>query len=396
MALSFAGYRIRRFAAAAVLAAATASARAELAVFELRTDYLPAEEFAGVKLRFASMSDPGSVFVAEHTAFTDQDYLGFERIAEIEAPLGDYELTVDLLDGDGDVVARSSILVDFDVSRFISVVMAKPSGNATKSVALQVDADGDGAISGGDVVRYTVAASGIVGRSFTDELSPELALIAGSVTTSHGLVLEGNSPGDTRVVIVDMGFGDSTPAVVEFDARVLPEIANQGEVLFETGTLPPGPFGGQYASLRVRTDDPATPEPGDPTRAPVACGASAACEDDLDACEADLDGCAAVLAECVADRAALEAEVADLEGTLAGILDDADGDSVPAIADDCPGSAPGAPVDAQGCSLAEFCGAIDLDAPQGVARCRNADWGNDEPLGDPGDCRRSGDLCLPD
>lgn len=398
-------HRLSRGAAAAaiLLAGFAGTARAEVAAVNLRTEYTPATDFAGVRVRFASLADPDVVFWADHLALGGLDYeTDWVRVAEIDAPLGDYQLTVDLVDGYGGIVARWSALTEFDSARIFNVEASKPWGRAEKSVELVEDADGDGAISGGDRLRYTVVALGLVGRGFTDDLDPGLALVAGSVSTTHGLVLEGNVAGDRRVVIVDMAFGDVDAAVVEFDATVLPEVANQGEILVEQGFYVPGSWGGLYASARIPTDDPSTPTPDDPTRSAVACGL-AGCQDDLDACTEDLDSCedgwnecSADLSTCAAERAALAAEVTALEAQLAALLDDSDGDGVPAVADACPASAAGAGVDAHGCSLAEFCGALDLDAPQGESVCRNADWGNDEPIGNPRDCRPSGGFCVAD
>lgn len=46
-----------------------------------------------------------------------------------------------------------------------------------------------------------------------------------------------------------------------------------------------------------------------------------------------------------------------------------------------------APVDASGCSAAQFCAAVPVGGPRGVARCLASDFRNDEPLARyPGDC----------
>ena len=375
-------------AAAVLVAGLAGAARAEVVLVHLQTDYAPVADFAGVHVRFASL-DPGVVLFADHLALGSRDYAtGWVRVAEFDAPFGNYLLTVDLLAGDGDIVARWSTLTEFDAPRVYSVEAPKPWGWAEKSVELEIDADGDGAISGGDRLRYTVEAQGRVGRSFTDELGPGLELVAGSVSTTHGLVLEGNSEADRRVEIVEMNFGDTDSAIVEFEATVLPEVANQGEILVELGSYTPGSWSGQYASARIATDDPATSTPGDPTRSAVACG-TAACQEDLDACTEELG-------DCSAERAALAARVADLEAELGALLDDADGDAVPAVADACTGTAAGVAVDALGCSLAQFCSAHPLGVPQGMNRCRHADWENDEPTGNPHDCRPQSGLCVPD
>lgn len=73
---------------------------------------------------------------------------------------------------------------------------------------------------------------------------------------------------------------------------------------------------------------------------------------------------------------------------------DTDGDGECDFTDQCPDTAIGAAVDTAGCSLAQFCASITPNRWYGVARCRFADWGNDEPLF-ARDCRVTGGACVP-
>jgi len=374
----------------------------DLAV-DLITDYGPGEEFTGVRTRVAPLADPTIDFRFRSVpAFAGTDFIAGARVAEFgDLPSGNYQVSVDLLDGAGGVVARQQILVDASVSIIATAVVARPNGSVEKSATLLVDADGDGSVSGGDTLRYTVVALGHGGERFVDELAPELALVAGSVTTTHGVVVEGNAPGDTRVEVGAMGTTAAGTATVEFDAVVLPEVENQGELLLETGSFDPAGFEGVYRSRKLLTDDPATPPLGDPTRTPVACDL-AACEGDLDECAEDLSDCETARVTCEGDlsacetaRAAAEARVRELEELVGTILADPDADGVPAVADSCADSVPGDAVDDDGCTAAQFCGAIDLSMPQGNNICRHADWRNDEPVGNPDDCRPSGGACVP-
>lgn len=384
-------------------AAGARAAGAVLLIVDLRTDYDPGEEFTGVRTRVAPFADPTTDFrIRSVPAFAGIDWVAGARVGEFDdLPAGEYRVSVDLLDAAGAVVARQQLLVDASVSIAATVLVARPNGSVEKSAALLVDADGDGAVSGGDTLRYTVVALGDGGERFVDELAPELALVAGSVTTTHGVVVEGNSPGDTRVEIGAMGTTGAGTATVEFDAVVLPEVENQGEFLVETGSFDPAGFLGIYRSRRLPTDDPATAALGDPTRTPVACDlASCAgdleeCTDDLDTCETERLACEGDLSTCETARAAAEARVLELEELVGTILADPDSDGVPAIADRCADSAPGDAVDDDGCTAAQFCGAIDLSLPQGNNICRHADWRNDEPVGNPNDCRPSGGACVP-
>src|SRR5262245_32254794 len=87
---------------------------------------------------------------------------------------------------------------------FAAPVHAQPT--ATKTAALQIDADGSGNISPGDTIRYTVVISGAATNVvFADSpfaVDPNLNLVAGSVTCSGGSVntiLQGNTAGDTQI-----------------------------------------------------------------------------------------------------------------------------------------------------------------------------------------------------
>jgi hypothetical protein len=95
---------------------------------------------------------------------------------------------------------------------------------------------------------------------------------------------------------------------------------------------------------------------------------------------------------------------ADLAQCLAGLVPDQDGDGEADATDACPDTPEGAAVDQAGCSLAQFCAAIDATTADGAKVCKNSDWRNDEPLAasNKGDCRvekgnsgRADDRCVP-
>jgi hypothetical protein len=95
---------------------------------------------------------------------------------------------------------------------------------------------------------------------------------------------------------------------------------------------------------------------------------------------------------------------ADLAQCQAGVTPDQDGDGEANATDACPDTPSGAAVDQAGCSLAQFCAAIDATTAQGAKVCKNSDWRNDEPLAasNKGDCKvkmgnpgRADDLCVP-
>jgi uncharacterized repeat protein (TIGR01451 family) len=136
---------------------------------------------------------------------------------------------------------------------------------ATKTSALQADADGSGTITPGDTLRYTV----VLTNSSSDDASDvtlddtpdaNTALVVGSVTTTQGAVVSGNGGGDTSVsVAVGTLAAGGGSVTIEFDVTIdgpLPtgvtEVSNQGTV-----------SGSNFANLV--TDDPSTPATDDPT-----------------------------------------------------------------------------------------------------------------------------------
>ena len=146
-----------------------------------------------------------------------------------------------------------------------SVTVVEPAVQAFKAATLAVDADSSGGPSPGDTLLYevtisnfdTTAARGVV---YTDTPDPNTTLEVGSVTTTQGIVVQGNNPGDTsiEVDIGDIGVGSSV--VVTYMVTIndpLPpdvrEIVNQGLV-----------SGDNFPD--VPTDNPATPEEFDETR----------------------------------------------------------------------------------------------------------------------------------
>jgi hypothetical protein len=118
------------------------------------------------------------------------------------------------------------------------------------------------------------------------------------------------------------------------------------------------------------------------------------CSEDLSQAEANLQTCTGNLAqvqqELVEKQAELETTQSQLEQALADLAEavaDADGDGLVDVADACSDTLPGSAVDQIGCSLAQFCGAIDASTQAGIKLCKAVDWQNDEPLGSPKDCK---------
>jgi uncharacterized repeat protein (TIGR01451 family) len=153
--------------------------------------------------------------------------------------------------------------VDGGADATVTSITAAPSLAATKTAALAVDADGDGAVSPGDTLLYSlrIANGGntpATAVAVADPLPADTALEPGSVQTSQGSVA---SESPVQVSLGEIAAGAA--ATVTFRARVASPfppsrsaVSNQATV--SSAELPP-----------LATDDPATPAAGDATSTPV-------------------------------------------------------------------------------------------------------------------------------
>ncbi|HET9767242.1 MAG TPA: Calx-beta domain-containing protein, partial [Thermoanaerobaculia bacterium] len=155
---------------------------------------------------------------------------------------------------------------------------------AAKTAELADDRDGNGSVTPGDRLAYTVVirnvgAAALGSLVFEDSAPAGTQVVAGSVTTDAGTV-QSESP--VQVAIPSLAV--DAAATVRFRVSIGvpwssgPAVVNQGRV---TG-LPNGP---------VLTDDPALPGAEDPTVTPLAAvPVLAASKTDALATDADLDG----------------------------------------------------------------------------------------------------------
>ena len=143
-------------------------------------------------------------------------------------------------------------------------VSAEPLLEATKTVQLCCDHDGDGMESAGDELLYQIQILNLghvdmTGVVFNDTPDLNTTLAAGTVNTSQGMVVLGNTAGDTSVRVNVGSVARHETVTITFRVVIhnpLPggvfQVANQGFV--GSNELPDEP-----------TDDPSTPVDDDPT-----------------------------------------------------------------------------------------------------------------------------------
>src|SRR5512139_493878 len=148
----------------------------------------------------------------------------------------------------------------------VGLVLSLPAyaQTLTKTWALQHDVNGNTLVNPGDTIRYTIAISGaLTNVTFTDGVpDSNTALVVGSVTTTQGTILSGNSSGDTQVG-VQVGNVSAT-VTITFDVTVknpmpvgVNQVANQGGIACDS------------CGTGIPSDDPSTATVGDPTITPV-------------------------------------------------------------------------------------------------------------------------------
>ena len=135
-----------------------------------------------------------------------------------------------------------------------------PELRALKVDSLQVDVNSDGDVNPGDTIRYTITINNVgdevaTGVSFSDTPDANTSLVVGSVVSTKGSVVNGNSQGDTSIVI-DIGtVSPDELLTIIFDVVVnsplsqdITEVVNQGVISDDDPGTPD-----------VLTDDPDDP-----------------------------------------------------------------------------------------------------------------------------------------
>ena len=148
-------------------------------------------------------------------------------------------------------------------------VLQLPILDAFKSAILLADNDGSLTVSPGDVLRYTITVvnSGAGAATLVnvgDVPDPNGLFLVGSVTTSPGgVVVRGNTAGDTVVEAVFPTLGAMGTATVTYDVAIPNPLASGitqlvNHAVIDSTETPPLP-----------SDDPSTPAVDDPTVVPI-------------------------------------------------------------------------------------------------------------------------------
>lgn len=142
----------------------------------------------------------------------------------------------------------------------VTPITAIPMLSATKRYVISSDADNDGEIEPGDRITYIVTitnsgnknASGVV---FQDTIDGSTTIVAGSLTTSQGLIVS-----ETPIAInVGAIQGNGGSATISFEVEIsaaVASVSNSGTVLADGG-------------ISLPTDDPSTTTPDDATVTPI-------------------------------------------------------------------------------------------------------------------------------
>lgn len=117
--------------------------------------------------------------------------------------------------------------------------VTKVFSGITKTDALLTDANSNGLVEPNDIVRYTITipANAVVPATFSDTLDENSTLVVGSVTTTSGTIVTGNTAGDSNVEVDAGTLSVGSPILITFDVAVndpfpteLDRICNQGSI----------------------------------------------------------------------------------------------------------------------------------------------------------------------
>jgi len=144
------------------------------------------------------------------------------------------------------------------------VAVVSPTVTATKSSSLSADLDDSGTLTAGDRILYTVeientGTGDALDVLFTDLPDPNTSLVVGTVMTSQGTILRGNTAGDFDVVVELGTLAPGASATVSFEVELDDPLAEGVDQVVNQGLV----SGSNFPD--VPTDDPRTVPSPDPT-----------------------------------------------------------------------------------------------------------------------------------
>jgi hypothetical protein len=273
-----------------VVIVSEANADGDYVIFQVRTTVEPVIQFDTIRTTLYEQGSGRLVGSIDHRAQPGRDYGLGARVAEFELDdpaSGEFRGTVTMLLA-GRVVTERPVRYSpgrhghphdwysgYPNGFWVITVLLVPEDldpvvlveQVTKEATLVVDSDGNGSISACDTVRYDVsfpASHDVVhGSVFRDELTPDVDLLTGTVSTTHGTVFRGNFPRDNDIEVRFGVVPIDELVTVSYLVRIDPRIVNQGLTTLK--------LRGSSFEYDVPTDDPVTPAVNDPTVISLGC-----------------------------------------------------------------------------------------------------------------------------
>jgi hypothetical protein len=255
-----------------------------------------------------------------------------------------------------------ALAIPYGGSYTLSVFTAVTSGSA-QSIALSLS----GVPSG--------ATATLTPASVTSGASSTLFVAAGTAAAgTYTLTLTGTAASGTHSASLSLSIAPPTACDNDLDACRANLASCQ-----EGGSDASAALASANASLAAANSGLATCQ----AQSAATAQQLASCQASGQQLQASLDQCSGALATCSGSRASCATNLAACQSAQG----DTDGDGIPDRLDRCAATKSGDAVDPAGCSLAQFCAAVDAGGLVGVATCVAVDWQNDEPIGPAFDCR---------
>lgn len=143
----------------------------------------------------------------------------------------------------------------------------------TKTDLLSSDADDNNLVSPGDTLFYalTIVNPGTIPVQqirVVDTLDANVTLVVGSVMSAQGTVTQGNSPGDTQVIVEIGTLAAGARTTLNFQVTIKPQV-NDTQIQNQAAATFANTEAGSTGQMTVLSDDPDTNEGMDATISPL-------------------------------------------------------------------------------------------------------------------------------